>query len=125
METSQEQLDADKFIIYSQEEAFQHMTQMRSRLEQELYIRTDEALFHLWDPSCLSIDDQFREEYLTYLPQVFDLLMSSEDGAELIDYLLYIEESQYGVNKGDNLALERACRLVNALLAYKESLYQY
>jgi len=122
METSQEQLQADKFIIYSQEEAFHHMTQMRSSQEQELYIRTDEALFHLWDPNCLSIDDQFREEYLTYLPQVFDLLIRTEDGAELIDYLLFIEESQYGVKKGDNLALKRACRLVNALLAYKESL---
>lgn len=122
METPQEQLHADKFIIYSQEEAFQHMTQMRSSQEQELYIRIDEALFHLWDPNCLSIDDQFREEYLTYLPQVFDLLMSSEDGTELVDYLLFIEESQYDVKKGDNLALERACRLVNALLAAKESL---
>jgi hypothetical protein len=120
METAQEQLHADKFIIYSQEEAFQHMTQMRSSQEQELYIKTDEALFHLWDPNCLSIDDQFREEYVTYLPHVFDLLMNSEDGAELIDYLLFIEESQYGVNKGDNLALERACRLVNALLDYKK-----
>jgi len=119
METAQEQLQADKFIIYSQEEAFHHMTQMRSGQEQELYIKTDEALFHLWDPNCLSIDNQFREEYFTYLPHVFDLLMSSEDGAELIDYLLFIEESQYGVNKGDNLALERACRLVNALLDYK------
>lgn len=120
METAQEQLQADKFIIYSQEEAFHHMTQMRSGQEQELYIKTDEALFHLWDPNCLSIDDQFREEYLTYLPHVFDLLQSSEDGAELIDYLLFIEESQYGVSKGDNLALERACRLVNALLDYKK-----
>ena len=122
MNTPQEQIHTDEFIIYSQEEAFQHMTQMRSSQEQELYIRTDEALFHLWDPNCLSIDDQFREEYLTYLPHVFDLLISSEDGAELIDYLLFIEESQYGVKKGDNLALERACRLVSTLLAYKESL---
>lgn len=120
MEIAQEQLHADKFIIYSQEEAFQHMTQIRSSQEQELYIKTDEALFHLWDPNCLSIDDQFREEYVTYLPHVFDLLMNSEDGAELIDYLLFIEESQYGVSKGDNLALERACRLVNALLDYKK-----
>jgi len=122
MKTPQERLRADKFIIYSQEEAFQHITQMRSSQEQELYIRTDEALFQLWDPNCLSIDDRFREEYLTYLPHVFDLLISSEDGAELIDYLLFIEESQYGVKKGDNLALERACRLVNALLAYKKNL---
>lgn len=119
METPQEHLQADKFIIYSEEEAFRHMTQMRSSQEQELYIKTDEALFHLWDPNCLSIDDQFREEYLTYLPQVFDLLLSTKDGAELIDYLLFIEETQYSVKKGDNLALERACRLVNALLNYK------
>ena len=122
MANPQELLQADKFIIYSQEEAFQHMTQVRSSQDQELYIITDEALFHLWDPNCLSIDDQFREEYLIYLPQVFDLLIGSEDGAELIEYLLFIEESQYGVKKGDNLALERACRLVNALLDYKANL---
>lgn len=122
METQAEQLQADKFIIYSHDEACKHMTQMRSSQEQELYIKTDEALFHLWDPNCLSIDDDFREEYFTYLPHAFDLLIGSEDGAELIDYLVYIEESQYGVNKGDNLALERACRLVNTLLYYKKSL---
>ena len=123
MENPQEHLQADKFIIYSEEEAFLHMTKVRSYQEQELYIKTDEALFYLWDPNCLSIDNQFREEYLTYLPHVFDLLISSEDGAELIDYLLFIEESQYGINKGDNLALERACRLVNALFEYKANLH--
>lgn len=123
MDTPEGHLHTDKFIIYSEEDAFQHMTRMRSSQEQELYIITDEALFHLWDPNCLSIDDQFREEYLTYLPHVFDLLMSSEDGAELIDYLLFIEESQYGVKKGDNLALERACRLVNTLFTHKANLY--
>lgn len=123
MQTSQENIQTDKFIIYSEEEAFLHMTKVRSNQEQELYIKTDEAMFHLWDPNCLSIDNQFREEYLTYLPHVFDLLMTSDDGAELIDYLLFIEESHYGINKGDNLALERACRLVNALLEYKADLY--
>ena len=122
METQQDQTPSHKFIIYSHEQAFRHMTQMRSDKEQELYIKTDEALFHLWDPNCLSIDDQSREEYLAYLPHVFDLLMDTDDGAELIDYLIFIEESQFGIAKGDNLALERACRLVNTLLEQKKEL---
>ncbi|MFT5698237.1 MAG: hypothetical protein ACI8ZB_001091 [Desulforhopalus sp.] len=98
------------------------MTQVRSDKQQELYIKTDEALFHLWDANCLSIDDQHREEYLAFLPHVFDLLMKNDEGSELIDYLVFIEESQYGVAKGDNLALERASRLVSLLLDFKEHL---
>lgn len=122
METAEDQLIANQFVIYSEEQAFYHMTRLRSYKEQELYIKTDEALFHLWDANCLSIDDAYREEYLAYLPHVFDLLMESEDGQQLIDYLIFIEESQYGVAKGDNLALERASRLVHFLLEYKKQL---
>lgn len=122
METPQNHRYSNKFIIYSHEQAFRHMTEIRSDKEQELYIKTDEALFHLWDPNCLSIDDRFREEYLAYLPHVYDLLMGSDDGSELMDYLIFIEESQYGIAKGDNLALERASRLVNVLLEYKQRL---
>ena len=122
IETAEEQLIPEQFVIYSEEQAFQHMTRLRSDVEQELYIKTDEALFHLWDANCLSIDEAYREEYLTYLPHLFDLLMESQDGQELIDYLVFIEESQYGVAKGDNLALERASRLVDFLLDYKKRL---
>ena len=122
METLQDQSPPNKFVIYSHEEAFRHMTQIRSGREQELYIKADEALFYLWDANCLSIDEEYREEYLSYLPHVFDLLMSSEDGDDLVDYLVFIEESQYGIAKGDNLALERASRLTNTLLEYKKRL---
>lgn len=122
MEIETEQFQPEKFLIYSHEEAFRHMTQERSGREQELYIATDEALFYLWDANCLSIDDQHREEYLSYLPHVFDLLMHSDDGKELVDYLIYIEETQYGITKGDNLTLERASRLANTLLDYKKLL---
>lgn len=120
MDIEPEQVQSNKFVIYSHEQAFRHMTQVRTDREQELYILTDEALFYVWDANCLSIDDQHREEYLSYLPHVFDLLINSEEGAELIEYLIFIEESQYGIAKGDNLALERASRLVNTLLDYKK-----
>ncbi|BHH83000.1 hypothetical protein [Desulforhopalus sp. 52FAK] len=122
METVQDQATPYKFVIYSHEQAFRHMTQMRTDNEQKLYIKTDEALFYLWDANCLSMSEEYREEYLAYLPHVFDLLTSSDDGSELIEYLIFIEESKYGIAKGDNLALERASRLVNTLLDYKERL---
>ena len=122
MENPQDHPPSRRFVIYSHEQAFRHMTKDRPDNEQELYIKTDEALFHLWDPNCLSIDDQYREAYLAYLPHAFDLLMNSDDGTELIDYLVFIEESKYGIAKGDNLALERASRLTNLLLEYKEQL---
>lgn len=122
METEPQPLQPEKFLIYSHEDAFRHMTQVRSSREQELYIATDEALYYLWDANCLSIDDQHREEYLSYLPHVFDLLINSEDGVELREYLIYVEQTQYDIAKGDNLALERASRLVNTLLDYKKLL---
>jgi hypothetical protein len=122
-ESIKETVRPNAFIIYSHEQAFRHMTQERSYKEQELYIITDEILFHLWDANCVSIDDTCREEYLPYLPQVYDLLISSDDGQELHDYLLFIEENQFGITKGDNLALERASRLVNVLLDYKEKIF--
>lgn len=112
----------DTFLVYSHEDAFLHMTRYRSEKEQNLYIKTDEALFQIWDANCLSFDDSYREEYLAYLPHLFDLLMETKDGAEIIDYLLHIEETYFDIKKGDNLALERACRLTDVLLQYKNEL---
>lgn len=122
METSEDQIQANTFVIYSQEQAYRHMTMRRSGKEQELYLKVDEAVFYLWDANCLSIDNKYREEYLTYIPHIFDLLLATETGAEVIDYLVFIEESQFGVAKGDNLAIGRATRLVTLLLDIKARL---
>lgn len=119
---AQQEQYQDNFLVYSHDDAFLHMTRYRPEKEQNLYIKTDEALFHIWDANCVSIDDSYREEYLAYLPHLFDLLLETEDGAEIIDYLLYIEETYFGIRKGDNLALERACRLTDVLLQYKNDL---
>lgn len=121
-ETHPQQSSENTFLIYSHEEAFLHMTRHRSEKEQDLYIKTDEALFHIWDANCLSIDDTHREAYLSYLPHLFDLLLQTGDGEEVISYLIYIEETYFNVQHGDNLALERACRLTNLLLDYKADL---
>lgn len=105
-----------KYRIYSQEQAFRHMTLWRSEKERRLYMITDEVLFNVWDALCLSIDQEYREVYLPYLPHVFDLLKETEDGQDLCDYLVFIEESQMGTVTGDQLARRRAWRTVEILM---------
>ena len=112
-----------KYMIYSQEQAFRHMTQRRSDKEQLLYTITDDILFNVWDAFCLSIDQQHREEYLPYLPHVFDLLSSTDDGLDLYDYLVFIEETLPGGFKGDALARRRSSRVVDLLLEYRATIF--
>lgn len=111
-----------KYLIYSQEQAFRHMTKFRSEEEQALYMVVDEVLFYVWDALSLSIDQDHRDIYYPYLPHVFDLLLTSERGHEIADYLTFIEETRMGSFKGDNLARKRAWRLVELVLNYKQKL---
>jgi hypothetical protein len=110
-----------KYKIYSQEQAFQHLTRIRSEKEQQLYMATDEVLFHVWDALCLSIDKKYRDEYLPYLPQVFDLLKVTNDGQDIFEYLIFIEE-KLGTPPGDTLAPRRAARTVDILLKYRNAI---
>jgi hypothetical protein len=111
-----------KYLIYSQEQAFRHMTKYRSEQEQALYMIVDEVLFYVWDALSLSIDDDHRDVYYPYLPHVFDLLLTTERGNEIADYLTFIEETRMGAFKGDNLARKRAWRLVEVVLNFKQKL---
>jgi hypothetical protein len=112
-----------KFLIYSHEQAFRHMTLCRSDKEQLLYMITDEVLFNVWDALSLSIDQDHREVYFPYLPHVFDLLTATEDGREIGDYLTFIEETKMGAIHGDTLARRRAWRVVNILMGYKTAIF--
>lgn len=112
-----------KYVIYSRQQAFRHMTQRRSEKEQLLYAITDDVLFNVWDALCLSIDQEFREEYLLFLPHVFDLLLSTKDGLELYDYLVFIEETRFGTLKDDELVRRRAWRTVDLLLEYRATIF--
>ena len=113
-----------KFLVYSHEQAVQHILQRRSEKEQILYMITDEVLFNVWDAFCLSINDEHRDVYFPYLPQVFDLLIKAQNGDDLFDYLTFIEETRMDAEKGDALARRRAWRVVDILLNYRNTLFE-
>lgn len=99
------------------------MTKARPHKERELYLVADEILFNVWDALCLSIDRQYREEYLPYLPHVYDLLVATESGNDLWEYLVYIEETELGMLNEDSLTRHRATRVVDILLDYRNKLF--
>lgn len=105
-----------KYRIYSIEQAYRHVIQPRSDKHQMLYMMVDDVLFHVWDACCLSITEEYREEYLPFIPHVFDLLCETEDGLDLYDYLVFVEETKYSMVKGDALARRKASRVVDLLL---------
>lgn len=113
----------NKYRIYSVEQAFRHITAKRPEREQLLYMVADDVLFNVWDALCLSINEEYREEYLPYLPHVFDLLCNTTEGLDLYDYLVFIEETKYNSIKGDPLTRRRASRVVDLLLEYRQVIF--
>ncbi len=113
---------AEKYTIYSVEQAYQHLTELRSEAEQQLYIVTEDVLCNIWDALCLSINQQYRDEYLPYLPHVFDLLKVTENGKDIREYLLFIEEKLIGTLPGDTLPARRAAHTVDILLKQRDTI---
>lgn len=122
MDTVKNKASIGKNILYSIEEAYQHLVQVRSKTEQQLYIVTEDVLYNVWDALCLSLHQQYRDEYLPYLPHIFDLLKNTENGQEIRDYLEFIEEELIETFPGDTLPARRAARTVDILLKQRDTI---
>ena len=93
--------------------------QSLSAEDRELYQRTDEVLHYLWDPIHVSGVPQARDEYQSYLSQVFGLVTRSASAADIADYLTSIERDQMGLSITDQ-SKERNVEVADILLDYKE-----
>ena len=58
--------------------------------DSELYRRTDEVLHYIWDPIGVAEIPTCRDEYRSYLPQVFKRLKTGNK-EEIVEYLMGIE----------------------------------
>jgi hypothetical protein len=64
--------------------------------EMELYKRIDEILHYIWDPCGIEGALQARDEYNSYLPQVFQLVLKKSSQKKIADHLLEIEVNMMG-----------------------------
>ena len=61
------------------------------------YKRIDEILFYKWDPIGISDSNWSRDEYQSYLPQVFRLALEHSTAAPIAEYLTQVATEQMGL----------------------------
>ena len=86
--------------------------------EKELYQRADEVLHYVWDPIGISGTPQARDEYDSYLAQVFGILVESKSKDAISSYLVKVEEERMGLTP----STEQAMRVQELLLDWLEVL---
>jgi len=87
--------------------------------EMELYRATDEVLHYIWDPIGISDAPSARDEYWSYLPRVFKMLVDENPNEVIVEYLLRIESERMELKPNK----ENAKRVVEILNEYKEKIF--
>lgn len=77
--------------------------------------RVDEVLFYKWDPLHFSNSTLPRDEYASYVPDVFRLALESESPDAVADYLTYVATERMCMNEDRQRDLEVA-RLIHSLV---------
>ena len=86
----------------------------------ELYKRTDEVLFYLWNPIGVKDAPEARDEYLSYLPIVFETLVNGRSDGEIKKYLLSVESERMELSSNN----KNAEMVVDILKRYKDQILE-
>ena len=87
----------------------------------ELYRAVDEVLHYMWDPIGVSAIPQARDEYHSYLPQVFSRLRSGESSHAIAAYLSEVTTNIMGLSANAQHDLKVAEILIDWKNAIHES----
>lgn len=86
--------------------------------DKELLRRIDEVLHYVWDPVGVAGIPQARDEYDSYVPQVFRLLKGTGDGKEVAEYLHWLSTEHIGMGANRDHDAE----VVQVLLRWRDRL---
>ena len=82
--------------------------------ENQLYRATDEIMFYLWDPIGVRNIPAARDEYQSYLPKLFKMIVADAKDHEIAEYLFKLEASSMGMSGNKEQALKAARTLIEA-----------
>ncbi len=85
-----------------------------NKQQKELYSAVDEILWKKWNP--IGADDIPRDEYISYVPEIFSMLIYNKTENEIAERLYKIETEIIGV-VGDR---EHCLRVARELIKEKE-----
>jgi hypothetical protein len=80
--------------------------------ELKLYRATDEVIHYLWDPIGISEIPEARDEYYSYLPQIFAMLQANKPAIEIAVHLKWIATERMGLTDRPEKNLEVASLLI-------------
>lgn len=95
------------------------MGQKLSPDQMALYRRVDEVLTYVWDPIGVREVPQARDEYRSYLPQVFKRVIDATDPGPIAEYLLSVESESMGFPPNDESKKE-AFRIAKLLIEHRD-----
>ena len=81
--------------------------------DRRLYRAVNEVLHYLWDPIGIAGVPQARDEYDSYVPQVFTLLKSGATELVISEHLQQLSEDRIGLSRLPERANETASALVD------------
>jgi hypothetical protein len=87
--------------------------------QNELYQRVSEVLHYIWDPIGVSDVPEARDEYDSYVPQVYSLLSRRAASEEIVQFLLKTEADTMGLSSNIQ-AREKAKDVVEVLNKYRD-----
>jgi hypothetical protein len=89
----------------------------------ELYQRVDEVLHYLWDPIGVSDVPEALDEYHSYLPHVFSLLIRRVSAQEIADFLDHTATQTMGLSDTEQ-GRERSKQVVGILEKWRAVIYE-
>jgi hypothetical protein len=84
-----------------------------SKYERELHIRVNEVLHYIWDPIGVRGEPMARDEYDSYVPQVYALLQSGATAEQIAGHLDKIATERIGLNSNTEHSLLTAQKLLD------------
>ena len=86
--------------------------------QKELLRRVGEVLHYVWDPIGVAGTPEARDEYDSYAPHVFSLLIRDAPSEEIVGFLVTTETEAMGLT-GSERVRERAAEVVQLLETWR------
>jgi hypothetical protein len=83
------------------------------KYEKELHMRVNEVLHYIWDPIGVRGEPRARDEYDSYVPEVYSLLQSGAPVEQIAAHLDKIATERMGLNSNVKHSLVTAHNLMD------------
>jgi hypothetical protein len=77
----------------------------------QFYKAVDRILWGVWDPIGVNGCSEARDEYYTYLPQVYKLSLENNK-KKLLKYLLWVEKDRMGLRGNEKNCKKTVCLIM-------------